>query len=76
MENRRRNKPARKNEGRLINFARTIGSTLGSVAAKTDLLSKPAPRPATRSATRPTSRRRARGKSGSVTTKARKKNKS
>jgi hypothetical protein len=68
MENRRRNKPARKNEGLLINFARTIGATLGSVAAKTDLLSKPAPRPA--------SRRRARGKSGSVTTKARKKNKS
>jgi len=72
MGNRRRNKPAEKNEGLLINFARTIGSTLGSVAAKTDLLSKPAPRPATR----PASRRRARGKSGSVTTKARKKNKS
>jgi hypothetical protein len=72
MENRRRNKPARKNKGLLINFARTIGATLGSVAAKTDLLSKPAPRPATR----PASRRRARGKSGSVTTKARKKNKS
>ena len=72
MENRRRNKPARKNKGPLINFARTIGATLGSVAAKTDLLSKPAPRPATR----PASRCRARGKSGSVTTKARKKNKS
>jgi len=72
MENRRRNKPARKNEGLLINFARTIGSTLGSVAAKTDLLSKPAPRPATR----PASWRTARRKSGSVTTKARKKNKS
>lgn len=68
MENRRRNKPAKKNEGLLINFARTIGSTLGSVAAKTDLLSKPDRRPATR--------RTARRKPGSVADKARKKNKS
>ena len=72
MEDRRRNKPAKKNEGLLINFARTIGSTLGSVAAKTDLLSKPTPRPATG----PASWRTARRKSGSVTNKARKKNKS
>ena len=68
MENRRGNKPARKDEGLLINFARAIGSTLGSVAARTELLSKPAPRPATRRTTH--------GKSRSIVGKARKENKS
>ena len=64
MRNRRANRPAKKDKGLLIGFAETIGSTLGSVAAKTDLLSKPAPR------------RTARRKSGSEARKARTKNKS
>jgi hypothetical protein len=44
MENRRVLKPAKKSKGLLMSLAQTIGSTLGTVAAKTDLLSKPAPR--------------------------------
>jgi len=64
MQNQRVNKPAKKDKGLLINFAETIGSTLGSVAAKTDFLSKPA------------QRRIVRRKSRSLAGKARKKNKS
>jgi hypothetical protein len=64
MQTRRVSKAAKKRQGLLINFARTIGSTLGTVAAKTDLLSKPA------------RRRTASGKSGSIAGKGRKKNKS
>jgi len=64
MQNQRVNKPAKKDKGLLINFAETIGPTLGSVAAKTDFLSKPAPR------------RIVRRKSRSLAGKARKKNKS
>ncbi len=64
MQNQRVNKPAKKDKGLLISFAETIGSTLGSVAAKTDFLSKPAPR------------RIVRSKSRSLAGKARKKNKS
>jgi hypothetical protein len=45
MENRRVLKPAKKSKGLLISLAQTIGSTLGTVAAKTDLFSKTAPRP-------------------------------
>jgi hypothetical protein len=64
MQNSGANRPARKDKGLLISFAETIGSAMGSVAAKTDLLSKPAPR------------RTARRKSRSVASKARKKTKS
>jgi hypothetical protein len=64
MQNSRAKRTAKKDKGLLISFAETIGSTLGSVAAKTDLLSKPAPRRITRR------------KSRSVAGKARQKTKS
>jgi hypothetical protein len=64
MENRRVLKPAKKNKGLLTSLAQTIGSTLGTVVAKTDLLSKPAPR------------RKAGRKSRLLARKSRKKNKS
>jgi hypothetical protein len=63
MESRRVTKAAKKDKGLLISFARTIGSTLGTMAAKTDILSKPA------------RRRTASRKSGSMGRKAPKKNK-
>jgi len=66
MENRRVLKPAKKNKGLLTRLAQTIGSTLGTVVAKTDLLSKPAPRP----------RRTAGRKSRLLARKSRNKNKS
>ena len=72
MENKRATKRAKKEQGILISFARSIGSTLGSVATKTDVFSKAATGPAARAATR-TARRR---KSASLARKARKKNKS
>ena len=68
MEKRRVKKSAGKEQGLLISFARSIGSTLGSVAAKTDVFSKPALRSTKRAATR--------RKSDSLAGKARKKNKS
>ena len=63
MQTKRASKSAKKDKGLLVSFARTIGSTLGSVAAKADALSKPARR-------RPVS-----GKSGSKANKTRKTNK-
>ena len=63
MKSRSVSKAAKKDKGLLINFARTIGSTLGTMAAKTDILSKPA------------RRRTASRKSGSMTRKVLKKNK-
>jgi hypothetical protein len=62
METRRVSKTSKKDRSLLVNFARTIGSTLGTVAAKTEVLSKPARR-------RTVSR-----KSGSKANKTRKKN--
>lgn len=44
METRRVSKTLKKENSLLVNFARTIGSTLGAVAAKTDALAKPAHR--------------------------------
>jgi hypothetical protein len=64
MENRRVLKPAKKNKGLLTSLAQTIGSTLGTVVAKTGLLSEPAPR------------RTAGRKSGLLARKSRNKNKS
>ena len=64
MQTKRVSKAAKKGKGLLISVAKTIGSTLGSMAAKTDLLPKP-PR-----------RRTASRKSGSKAVKARKKKKS
>ena len=43
MESKRASKTAMKDKGLLVSFARTIGSTLGAVAAQADALSKPAP---------------------------------
>jgi hypothetical protein len=62
MKTKRVNKTAKKDKSLLVSFARTIGSTLGTVAAKTDVLSKPPHR-------RPES-----SKSGSKPIKTRKKN--
>jgi hypothetical protein len=41
MKNRRNRKTARKDQGLLVSVAKTIGSTLGSVVAKAEGLSKP-----------------------------------
>jgi hypothetical protein len=62
METKRVNKTAKKDKSLLVSFARTIGSTLGTVAAKTDVSSKPA------------YRRPVNSKSGSKPIKTRKKN--
>lgn len=64
MQTKRVSKAAKKGKGLLISVAKTIGSTLGSMAAKTDLSPKP-PR-----------RRAASKKSGSQAVKARQKKKS
>ena len=66
MENRRVKKSAKKDQGLLTSFAKTIGSTLGSVVAKTESLSK--------SSRRRTQNRKSRA-SGSRVVKARNKTK-
>lgn len=63
MQTRRAGKAVKKDKGILISVAETIGSTLGTMAAKTDLLSESPSR-------RTTSR-----KPGSPARKPRKKNK-
>ena len=63
METKRISKSTKKGDSLLVSFARTIGSTLGTVAAKTNELSKPA------------RRRTVSAKSGSKANKTRKKNK-
>jgi hypothetical protein len=45
MKNRRNRKAARKDQGLLVSVAKSIGSTLGSVVAKAEGLSKPSGRP-------------------------------
>jgi hypothetical protein len=62
MKTKRADTTDKKNEGILASFARTIGSTIGNVAANTDVFSKPARR-------RTSSR-----KSGLKSRKARKRN--
>ena len=42
MQTKRVSKTAKKDKSLLVSFARTIGSTLGTVAARADALSKPA----------------------------------
>jgi len=61
METRRASKGSKKDVGILVSLAQTIGSTLGTVAAKADAFSKP-PR-----------RRKAAGKIRAGAVKARKK---
>jgi len=44
MVTRRVSKAARKGQSLLVSMAESIGSTLGTVAGKADVFSKPAPR--------------------------------
>ena len=64
METKRVSKTSKKDKGLLVSFAQTIGSTLGTMVARTDVLSKPA------------SGRTASRKSGSRASKVHKNNKS
>jgi hypothetical protein len=62
MATKRVSKDPSKNKSLLVSFARTIGSTLGAVAAKTDSLSMATPKHSSRK------------KSATKTNKTRKKN--
>ncbi len=44
MQTKRVRKASRKDQGLLVSVAQSIGSTLGTVAAKADMFSKPTPR--------------------------------